>query len=513
MLDTLPLELLNMMLSNITSHRDLKQVCEVCTRLRDCAIPYLYRSVVLSAPEMSLKKLATVVRSIPRRYVKHIRELELKIPIHQAICSRCVHHDNHSVDEDESVVAVVGDEDTNGEACPFVNLMQALNNLQFLDDQLRTFRWNLGMCLPNKLLNGDELSFLRKQKKIESLTLVTDAYCVDSVGSVRLAQFPDLRSLSWKGLSRYSDLECLKDYMRVYGHQIVSLTLDLVKLEHVEVIWIDALQSHEMIPHNLLFQTVLDARPKSEQFFFQSLEYVDLSAVPFADFHVEIPLLHRMAKLKTLKLRNCLGDIGWLEDLSSSGNRMKLKCFQLVLFGSGPGPTATTEAISKFIKRAPELETLCLMLTEPINWRSIMSAASSCSRLTHFVVHSLADEDDEDNAYENVTWPSVSVLPSPSIVQSCSGTEFNAEIDPPYQHEDLCNLAKWAFSADGLPKLDVLAWGDFSYEGRYSKYNVLFCRSETGYRRLSPSDVWLWDLVNDNMDMLAACPFDDITEP
>ncbi|GKZ40106.1 hypothetical protein AbraIFM66950_002360, partial [Aspergillus brasiliensis] len=83
---------------------------------------------------------------------------------------------------------------------------------------------------------------------------------------------------------------------------------------------------------------------------------------------------------------------------------------------------------------------------------------------------------------------------------------------PPYRREDIFNFAEWAFSADGLPKLTVLAWGDFSHDGRFSESNVLLYRSETGYRRLDPSDMRIWTLVNDNMDMLAACPVDDITE-
>jgi hypothetical protein len=84
------------------------------------------------------------------------------------------------------------------------------------------------------------------------------------------------------------------------------------------------------------------------------------------------------------------------------------------------------------------------------------------------------------------------------------------QIDPQYGHDDIFEFAMWAFSNDGLPNLAVLAWGDFSYEGRYSKFNALLCRSENGYRHLNSADMSLWDLVQDNMDMLAACPLDDI---
>ncbi|KAL4909753.1 hypothetical protein BDW74DRAFT_173248 [Aspergillus multicolor] len=80
--------------------------------------------------------------------------------------------------------------------------------------------------------------------------------------------------------------------------------------------------------------------------------------------------------------------------------------------------------------------------------------------------------------------------------------------------EDMNNFAKWAFSAEGLPNLQVLAYGDFSYAGRYDKFNLLLCRcnSGEGYQPLTPSQVTTWEFVQGNMDMLAACPYVDMLE-
>lgn len=90
--------------------------------------------------------------------------------------------------------------------------------------------------------------------------------------------------------------------------------------------------------------------------------------------------------------------------------------------------------------------------------------------------------------------------------------DSKAEADLPYTPEEIYDLAQWAFSADGLPSLQVLAWGDFCHGGRYSKFNLLLCRSDSGYQTLTPSDTIAWDLVHDNIDMLTACPLDDILE-
>ena len=43
--------------------------------------------------------------------------------------------------------------------------------------------------------------------------------------------------------------------------------------------------------------------------------------------------------------------------------------------------------------------------------------------------------------------------------------------------EYLFDLANWAFGPLGLPKLRILAYGDFSHHGRYAEHTVLLCRN------------------------------------
>lgn len=82
-----------------------------------------------------------------------------------------------------------------------------------------------------------------------------------------------------------------------------------------------------------------------------------------------------------------------------------------------------------------------------------------------------------------------------------------------YTPSQIKAFAKWLFGPEGLPNLQILAGGDFSREGRYSEYNTLLCRPKSqcsdGYEELTPDNVPLWNIVYDNMDMLAACPYPD----
>ncbi|KAN0095953.1 hypothetical protein V8E51_014758 [Hyaloscypha variabilis] len=82
---------------------------------------------------------------------------------------------------------------------------------------------------------------------------------------------------------------------------------------------------------------------------------------------------------------------------------------------------------------------------------------------------------------------------------------------------DLLPFAKWAFSEEGLPDLRILAWGDFSKDGRWADQNILLCRDESlvetrgvNFRELWDTDMYYWDLIDENMDMLGACPADTI---
>jgi hypothetical protein len=73
-------------------------------------------------------------------------------------------------------------------------------------------------------------------------------------------------------------------------------------------------------------------------------------------------------------------------------------------------------------------------------------------------------------------------------------------------------FADWAFGAEGIPDLQVLACGNFSH-GHYAKYNVLLCRAACGWHYLTNAETTCWDLVDDNMDMLSACAVDPIMVP
>jgi hypothetical protein len=73
------------------------------------------------------------------------------------------------------------------------------------------------------------------------------------------------------------------------------------------------------------------------------------------------------------------------------------------------------------------------------------------------------------------------------------------------------NLADWAFGPEGLPDLQVLVFGDFSYDGRYQEHQIRLCRSDNGHQSLAESNVPAMERLREHMDMLASCACDRYT--
>ncbi|KAH6667672.1 hypothetical protein B0J14DRAFT_169359 [Halenospora varia] len=118
----------------------------------------------------------------------------------------------------------------------------------------------------------------------------------------------------------------------------------------------------------------------------------------------------------------------------------------------------------------------------------------------------------------------------PSITHSTASSESFDDIAEILRLPGgLLQFANWAFGPDGLPALQVLAFGDFSYDGRFHNHNHLFCRHTWSirnpendtlqqsedeliltFRPIRENDRKLWDLIDRNTEFLEACPTDSI---
>lgn len=278
---------------------------------------------------------------------------------------------------------------------------------------LRGPRWELGTCIPENLLWGND-SPLRNQRQIQSITLITDGECGTKVYTqylVDLVQFKGLQSLEWRGLNRYDDFESVRECIQVHGHQIQSLTIDILFWDRAERIWADGFRKqiyqHVRIPDNFFAQRVLNVQPGDQRIVFPSLKSLHLSAVSFYHTGMEMIYAFNIEHLKSLKLRNCPGSLDWLQLIFDYGKTMKLKSLELALNRSSRQRgafTLTTETISKFIQHVYGLESLYLMLPEPIDWTTLTDRISSHCNLKRFVMHHLVDTGGHEFIDGDIPW-------------------------------------------------------------------------------------------------------------
>jgi hypothetical protein len=89
-------------------------------------------------------------------------------------------------------------------------------------------------------------------------------------------------------------------------------------------------------------------------------------------------------------------------------------------------------------------------------------------------------------------------------------------------------LAQWAFGPQGFTSLRLIAYGDFSYDGRYALTNLFLARNvgQLRYKVYSQNDLMgynmddlgsndercLSKLIERHFEMLSACPVDPLIE-
>ncbi|PKY03508.1 hypothetical protein P168DRAFT_163823 [Aspergillus campestris IBT 28561] len=295
------------------------------------------------------------------------------------------------------------------------SLASALDSVRFPDDHLRRFRWEVGTCIPEVLFCGPN-SLLGNQGQIQSIKLITDGECganKSAQNSVNHVQFRDLQSLDWRGLNQFDDFESVRQCIKAHGHQIKSLTLDLLTWIRAEKIWADGfcqrMPQPIKTPDNFFSQSVLDIYPRDQKIIFLALEDLHLSAVSF--YHTGMEMVHafHIERLKSLRLRNCPGSLGWLRMILNSGKSTKLKTLELAFdLNSLERDTYMhiTETICDFVHDFSSLESVYLMLPEPVNWGRLIHTLSGHRHLKRLVVHHLVDRGGQNLIDGDIPWPS-----------------------------------------------------------------------------------------------------------
>lgn len=336
------------------------------------------------------------MRTKPDNNLKYVKDVLIVAPFHKRLRHRCI-DDSTFRNSDESLVGVAG-----ADILHNICLTRLESNLCYLlgglaDNNLQSFRfawtlilihpvaefldsWNLGICMPRKV--SSYLS--KKQKQIESLSLISDPTCSSPVGtrpSFHRSPFNCLRSFSWQGIHEVRDGEVVATLLCKNAEHLEQIKLDFIAVFE-GVLW----NNSDDTP-NRFATDILMLKPGERRTLFPSLRDLSLSAVLFAGAPAEIAAAFDIPTLRSLKLRNCQGMNALLKELTSSGQAIKITRLEIEL-------TVEIEddqdiwPLFKFLSSFQGLEDLYVLSDESEHifmdyWQAVVHHKSTLKRTVH----------------------------------------------------------------------------------------------------------------------------------
>ncbi|KAJ0425913.1 hypothetical protein BJY00DRAFT_162099 [Aspergillus carlsbadensis] len=237
MLDQLPLEILHLIVGEVSCIKDLVSLSEASKILHRSVLPSLYKTTVIRADESYLEHLEipqvkpifgtdderTIINILP--YVKHLHFVS---QINEKTRKRCYsdgyiahpHTKDHWRENRKSHFSSIGYMDANVRFGLF----------HFPIHSLESFPWNMGCCIPPSL-SGENNWLASRQSRLKALSLVTDGTCYDDCQDFGgLLSLSHLRSFSWRGF----DNKCART------KAVIRQTLRL-NTSHLEVLELEPL--------------------------------------------------------------------------------------------------------------------------------------------------------------------------------------------------------------------------------------------------------------------------------
>ncbi|EEQ35127.1 conserved hypothetical protein [Microsporum canis CBS 113480] len=536
-------ELLVLIASHIPYRADLRSLCLVCRRLCDATLPVLYEDLRIAARRTAKEDILDCVvdslERIPLRRLRYTKHVCLYTVLNRP--SRCIH--------DVSKVTGVPMIEEEEEEKVYGRLLRALDVVlsAIPKDALLTFRWDMKSCLPQDLFSNVR-GLMGNQRHVRALEFHTDVCCSKSTGAdypIDVSCLQNLQSLTWRGPRQGKDFELIRKCLRSSSN---------IKTLNLALWWYE--EDEEFISPSFLFlkrrdkyliRDVLGIQEEGMNQPLPSLETLSLGPVSFYGMEADIACALNLERLRTLKLQNCPGCFGLLEALAESTKKpLRLTTLEITLnlsinnrklrrFDNIPA------AFSRFLRAFHSLENLFLFLPKRIlagiDADAILNNHPGLRRLLihGFVYRELTVADSNgvpDNLFQPLLtgssimcvgarlhvrtmierWKKLSprplckllhlrVRPDPGFIQGPEPITQNRDRLINTGLISMLDFTKWAFSDDGLPELQVLAWGMFSRDTPLDN-NMLFCRSEDGFKPLTRADVYAWDFFQQNMDML-----------
>ncbi|KAI1423225.1 hypothetical protein F5Y12DRAFT_758693 [Xylaria sp. FL1777] len=439
----------------------------------------------------------------------------------------------------------------------FDHLAQRLHSVltRFEDGQLHSFSWHLGICVPSEILGDHGIISLRHNCSLRSLYLETDFMCHFSHNGrykIDLSPFHQLRSLTWKRPTP-CNLETLSVALRTNSRHIQEVDVDFICWEVFEHI-LDNDDSHRKSDfelHSLFSDTMPGLNNLSPVLYFPDIRILSLIEVPIVVSM--IPVLN-FNTLVSLTLCNCPGWITFLEHIAGQNFSIHLK--RLEIKGLRGDSILGAPVVGRFIRTFQGLEELFIrenyesedgLHNLELIWDN---AAHHHATLKKFVYHPqpltwqselqdlaipphqlqrMKDDPTQQNPLARLDleciglacglgllktilqhFKSKSSLKLLHIRQSIGDTRYSplretAEAARFTPSREFLQFLEWVYGPTGLPSLQIVACGDFTFTDPCDSVIVYRDTGEKlNFRILSSKDAIR--IRSEFSEVLEACP-------
>ncbi|TIC93708.1 hypothetical protein CH35J_009063 [Colletotrichum higginsianum] len=397
MLTRLPIEIISTVIKQLPG-KDVKSLSLVSKAIHDRVELSIWESVRVR-PETEARLSLIRGADCPLRALRAAKHLRFHFEISKATCERCPHYldngDPHVPDDEEEYALERPDE----EFPRFLRLAREAEALvrRLEDDQLLSFSWDIGTCVPAEIL-GTHGIVSRRQSAIRSLTLVTDYTCeADLPGSViDLSSFNQLTSLCWKA-PNVAHIPALSSAIRSNAPRLKSLELDFARIELLDELPLETVAGRRQVQE--LNVTLLEEENNSEEdneeeeqdipivFQWERASYLatilgpspsrgsSLSALPalqeltlsFVPVSAATARVVDVGALRSMTLRKCNGWGEFLDEVVLLGTRVRLRSLEVdALETRASHADEGHHALAGFLGSFRGLERLFMCLCPPV---------------------------------------------------------------------------------------------------------------------------------------------------
>lgn len=242
--------------------------------------------------------------------------------------------------------------------------------------------------MPNSLLGPRGLLTLNQQK-LESIRLVTDGRCLGGEEcKLALATFPNLKHLSWTGLSSQVEIESLASLLVQRSHQLEDLEIDVTYYQDLS----EDLGHDAHGEDHSAFKVLGFSRCGSGNF--PALKRLALAGIEFPEQQmvVEDCMLSHLCdafnfeSLQSLKLQYCDGWSHLITQFNRHPEPLKLRSLELQ-WACNDNQVDTQEVLVTFLRKVQGLEELFLSTAKSEDtleiWQAVLHHRTSLRRFVH----------------------------------------------------------------------------------------------------------------------------------